>query len=394
MSVMWSDDEIGLLEALRPVCNTREIQNVFGKVKLQRSMEAISKKSRQLGVSFKDFGIPAMAGIDAKSRKAIQQVLDTREEQFASVEPMIGLSTAQRASRTHKMRELSVKMMSAIKEIRETVPKTMSISTKRQTTKKESLVVCLSDNHFGRQIMDEDGTEIYNMTIAGERVVQTRDKLFEEMTKEQLSRIDEVVILLIGDHVDGEGVFPAQEMMLEDHVAEQVKHCVKAFWLMIKSFREKFPMVRVVTTRGNHGRGGVSPDSNWDIMLFQQLELLIDLEGDPNLTIKNKYGEYNTVNVRGWKGMIRHKAPQQASTASGAIKFAGWYGIHHWDFMCFGHFHNWGAMTWCGKQIIKNGSAMGPDDYSESLAVHDGPAQVAFTVSDEKILKTITNIYF
>jgi hypothetical protein len=394
MSVVWSDEEIGLLEALRPVCNTREIQNVFSKVELQRTMEAISKKSRQLGIVFKDFGIPAMAGLNVDSRKAIQEVLDQREIQFAAIEPQIGLTSAQKASQTAKLRDLSTKILTALKEVRESIPRTSSISTKRQTGKKESLVICLSDNHFGRKIVDEDGIETYNFEIATERVMSTPDQIFAEMTREQLSRIDEVVILLIGDHVDGEGVFPAQEMLLEDHVAEQVKHCVKAFWLMIKAFRKKFPMVRVVTTRGNHGRGGVSPESNWDVMLYQQLELLVDLEADPNLTIKNKYGEYNTFEVKGWKGMIRHKAPQQASTAAGAIKFAGWHGIHQWDFFCFGHFHNWGAMTWCGKPIIKNGSAMGADDYSETLAVHDGPAQVVFTVSEEKVLKTITNIYY
>lgn len=394
MSVMWSDEEIALLEALRPVCNTREIQSVFSKIELQRTMEAISKKSRQLGITFKDFGIPALAGLDAQSQKAIQEMLETREVQFASFEPEVGMTAAQRASHTSKLRDLSTKILASLNEIRQEVPKTSSVSVRKQMSTKESLVICVSDNHFGRIVKDEDGVEIYNMDIASQRVIDMRNNLFAQMTREQLSRIDEVVILLIGDHVDGEGVFPAQEMMLEDHVAEQVKRCTKAFWIMIKSFREKFPVVRVVTTRGNHGRGGVSPESNWDVMLFQQLELLIDLEGDPNLTIKNRYGEYNTVDVKGWKGMIRHKAPQQASTAAGAIKFAGWHGIHQWDFFCFGHFHNWGTMTWCGKPIIKNGSAIGGDDYAETLAVHDGAAQVCFTVDETRVVKSIINVYF
>jgi hypothetical protein len=86
MSVVWSDDEIGLLEALRPVCNTREIQTVFGKLTMERTMEAISKKSRQLGINFKDFGIPAMAGLSAEARQAIQEVLDDSQASFAALD--------------------------------------------------------------------------------------------------------------------------------------------------------------------------------------------------------------------------------------------------------------------------------------------------------------------
>jgi len=357
-------------------------------------MEAISKKGRQLGITFKDFGIPAMAGLSEDSKVAIQAVLEQRERSFAIMEPPVDLTAGQKSAQTAKLRDLSNQILSSLKEVRNEIPRTSSVSVKRKDTEKESLVVCFSDNHFGRIIKDDDGETIYNFQIAAERVAKTPELLIEMLTKEQRNNIDEVIVLMVGDHVDGEGVFPAQEMLLEDHVAEQCKRCVRAFWLAIKAFRKIFPMVRVITCRGNHGRGGVSPDSNWDVVLYQQLELLIDLEGDPNLTIKNKYGEFNTVDVRGWKGMIRHKAPQQSSTAAGAIKFAGWQGIHNWDFFVFGHFHNWGVMNWCGKPIIKNGSAMGADDYSETLAVSDGPVQVAFTVSEDHAVKAMYPVYY
>jgi hypothetical protein len=37
---------------------------------------------------------------------------------------------------------------------------------------------------------------------------------------------------------------------------------------------------------------------------------------------------------------------------------------------------------------------MGADDYSESLAVNDGPVQVAFTVSEDRVVKTMFPIYY
>ena len=389
MSLMWSDEEIALLEALRPVCNTREIQKVFKGINLDRSMEAISKKSRQLGITFKDFGLPPTAGLAEGSQKSIEAMLSCREDQLVAIHPTIQPTSGQKSYYTVKVKDATAKMMAELAELRACIPRSSSVSVRKAEGDKTSLVLCCSDNHMGRSICDDDGIEIYNMAIAAKRILDTPGMIIKALGKEGLANCDEIVVLMIGDHIDGEGVFPAQEMMLEDHVANQVKHCVRAFWLMIKELRTHFPMVRVVTTRGNHGRGGISAESNWDTMVYQQLELLIDLEGDPNLTIKNRYGEFNTVDVKGWKGMIRHKAQQQSSTASGAIKFAGWQGIHNWDFFCFGHFHNSSWMSWLGKPILKNGSAMGADDYSEHLAVQDEAAQILFGVTEDNVMSFI-----
>jgi hypothetical protein len=243
-------------------------------------------------------------------------------------------------------------------------------------------------------VKDENGNVIYNMAIAEQRILAIPAKIAESFSKDRLKTFDEVVLCMIGDHIDGEGVFPAQEMSLEDHVVEQTKRCVKAFWTLIRDLRKRFPMVRIVTTRGNHGRGGVSPESNWDNMVYQQLELLVDLEADPRLTIKNRYGHYNTLDVKGWRGHLRHKAPVQADTAASLAKYAGWNGIHDWDFFCFGHWHHWGVMTWCSKPLFRNGSIMGGDDYAESLAVHDQPVQLCFGVTEQKLPTFVLPLYF
>jgi len=167
-------------------------------------------------------------------------------------------------------------------------------------------------------------------------------------------------------------------------------------WGMVGKLRDEFPLIRVVTTRGNHGRTGkdVSPEANWDNMLFQQLELLIDLEDDPDLIIKNRYGDYNTFQVKGWRGMVRHKAPVQADTSAAQAKFAGWQGIHQWDIFMYGHFHHWGVMTWNSKPIIRNGSLMGGDDYAETLAAYDDPTQVVFTVNKKHLPAAIYPVKF
>lgn len=394
MSVIWNDEEIALLESLRPSCNAREIQSVFKSVSFERSMEAISKKARQLGLSFKDFGIPNTSGLSSVAKESIAQMLETRQEDLLAIGPTVGLTSSQKSQRTVRLRESCTKLLNDLKEIRTSVPKIGSVNLKRASGNKESLVIILSDNHFGRIVKDENGIIIYNMQIAAERVMSTASLLLKTLSKERIANIDEAVVVLLGDHADGEGVFPGQEMLLEDHVAEQTKQCVKAFWHVIKQLRSLFPLVRIVTSKGNHGRGGSSPESNWDNMIFQQLELLVDLESDPGLTIKNKYGDFATIDVKGWKGLMRHKAPVHANSGASIQKFAGWYGIHHWDWFAFGHWHHWGVMTWNSKPIFRNGSIMGGDDYAETLAVHDAPVQLCFCVTETELPSRVIPLFY
>lgn len=393
--VLWKDEELELLEALRPAMNNREIRQVLSALGYERSIEAVAKKSRSLGVKFIDFGVPAPVGLSQEARDAIDDVLALRDEQFSTVSPPNILSSAEKAAATTKRRSFIRDLSASLKEMRNETPRTSSVSTKKATGDKESLVIVLSDNHIGRTFHDPNThNEIYNMEIGLSRLKSTPDKILDLLTPDQKNNIDEVVLLLIGDHVDGEGIFPGQELHLEEHAAEQVKQTTKGFWEVIKKIRANFPLVRVITTKGNHGRAGLSAESNWDNMLFQQLELLVDLEEDPNLTIKNRYGDYNTCEIKGWKGLLRHKASPHADSPSGIAKFAGWYGIHQWDFVAYGHFHHWGVMTWNGKPIFRNGSMMGGDDYAEGFGAYDNPNQLCFTVSEKSLPVSIYPIKY
>jgi len=396
MSVIWSDQEIAILEALRSACSTREIHKVFELLDHERSMEAISKKSRNMGIGFKDYGAPSMMGLSPEESKAIQQILDQREHLIQQIEPPVSLSPAQKSQMTSAKRNLVADLMDELLEIRNMTPRTGSVSLKTAKGKKESLCLLLSDFHVGRIVLGPNQEEQYNIKTALSRIRSIPERVVDCLGSKDLADFDELVIILAGDHVDGEGIFPAQEMSLETHVAEQVIGTSKAIWQMIIDLRQVFPLVRIATVRGNHGRSSKfhSAEANWDNMVFQQIELLVDMHEDPNITIKNRYSSYNIVEVKGWRGLIRHFAPVQADTAAASNKFAGWNGIHNWDFVCYGHFHHWGVMTWNSKPIFRNGSVMGPDDYSENLAVHDEPTQLMFGISSKSLPTFIKPIKF
>jgi len=399
MSVFWSEDERLLLEKVRATLSSREISQLWTEIGYDRSPDAIQKQSKKLGCKFVDFGEPQ--GVFTKQEQAaISRILENRYH--ATLTTLSKTATPdpnEKAKLTKGRRGFVNELLESLYEIREEVERTGSKSAKRAHGNKKSLCVFLSDTHFGRHLADpETGEDYFNVKIASERILSVPNKILSILTEDQIDQIDEVVLFLGGDMVDGEGIFGHQAMELETHAVEQVKAATKAFWQIINVFRGTFPLVRIITTKGNHGAAHTSPEANWDNMIYQQLELLIDLDiemgGDLDVTIKNRYGDYAIGNVRGWKVLMRHKAPVQADTGAGIAKYAGWYGIHEWDAFLFGHFHHWGVMTWNGKPILRNGSLAGGDDYAESLAYFDLPVQLAWIATEDTICEQVVPIRF
>lgn len=387
MSINWSDAETTLLESVRPVLSTREIHKMFVILGHERSMEAIQKRSRRLGIAFKDFGSPATHGLTQTEKDALTAVLQERDDYLDSVVPPTSLTPSEKGEKTRKQRVFMADILEELHDIRAQVPRWGSAKIRRKhSADKQSLVVLLSDWHLGQIVTDtEHNREVYNTDIAVERIRSIPTKVIDSLTPDQKEKIDEVVLLLAGDMISGEGIFKHHEMFIHEHAAEQVLIAVKTAWEMIQDFRKHFDLTRIVTTKGNHGRTGGSPEANWDNIIYQQLELLVDLDSGDDITIKNRYGNYATVDVRGWRGHIRHWAPAQFDTAAGIAKAGSWAGMHNWDFFCYGHWHHWGCFTWNGQPLFRNGSLVGGDDYSEKLAKVDFPVQLCFGVSEEQI---------
>lgn len=378
--MLWSKKEKKLLRTLRSSMTTSEIHEVFRLLGYDRSIEAIQKQSKKLRIVFTETNLPDFSQLSAEESILVREIAGRRHP----LDPPPVITPGLKAKKTTAIKNYCNRAHQELAEIRATLPRTSSLSFRRaKDPEKQSLVVMISDNHVGKELYHpETGELLYNLDIACSRLAETPNVAAQ--TYPDLNAFDEVVIALLGDHVDGEGVYPHQAMNLEEHAAEQVRRSTLAMWQMLLGFRDLFPLVRVATIRGNHG-GTASPEANFDNILFNNLEILADLNDDPNLVVKTRYGEFNTLEVKGWKAMLRHKAPAQASTASGRAKFAGWYGIHHWDFLMYGHFHHWGIDTWCDKMILRNGSMVGGDDYAESLAAYDSPTQLSFALSEETL---------
>jgi predicted phosphodiesterase len=295
-----------------------------------------------------------------------------------------------KAKFTTQYKKISGDIQNALREIREETKRTMSLKDIVIDSENESCVVILSDWHIGKIIKDSVLGE-YNIETAVERIRMIPNLVMQTV---QHKTIDELILVFAGDLIEGEGIYPGQEINLECAVIDQAKIVTREIWEIVKQFKTIFPLVRIVTCRGNHGRTGQSTEANWDNIIYQQLELLVDMENNQDICIKNMYGNYNSFQVKGWNAIVRHKAPAQANTPAAIAKFSGWSDIHNCDLVIFGHWHHWGAFTWNSKPMFRNGCLAGGDDYSEDFGAHDEPNQLVFCVSKKRLPTMVAPIFF
>lgn len=387
----WNKEEDEFLKTLRPYLSTEEIFQVFQDLEIGRTKEAISRRARRLDVTFIDLEEPPLENLAPNARVAVENVLRRRSETLSTIRPPYLLTPSDKSRVSTALKNAANTINEQLEERRLEVPRKGSMLTTRAVGSGESLCLLLSDLHIGRRIVDQSTRErIYDIQIGLERVRAIPDKILSNLPKEP-GKYDELVLLILGDIVDGEDIFPGHAQQIQQSAEGQTSETVRALWHTVLSLSKIFPIVRIATAPGNHGRFGAS---NWDNVVYRQLEILIDSSDRENISIKNRYEKFNIVNVKGHKGLLRHSAPAQADTAAARARLGGWNDIHNFDFLSFGHFHHWGIFTWNGKPIFRNGSLMGADDYAEELAVSDVPCQLIFGVTEETLPTMIIPIGF
>ena len=240
-----------------------------------------------------------------------------------------------------------------------------------------SLVVVLSDTHFGKHTAD------FNLEVARKRMLSVPSGIFNQ----PLPVIDEVVVVLAGDMVEGEDIYATQNNHIECPVFEQMQHCTRAIWDMVLLFRQLFNCrVRVETVPGNHGRMSKTANekTNWDNVVYYTLLTIASLHGDPEIAINANFDQFVNFQVKDKVGMAFHKGVKHTGTPAMQLKIAGWARSKNFDFMVQGHWHEWKVGNWLGKFVMFNGCMCGPDDLAEQMGKEDDARQGYFFVTPEK----------
>jgi len=238
-----------------------------------------------------------------------------------------------------------------------------------------SLVLQLSDLHIGQQ------NKFFNLEIAKQRIAELPMRLYEA-TRPIL--INEVIIMFIGDIVEGEDIYPTQAHHILCPVIEQVEIGTAILWDLILATQDLFKVpVRVICVSGNHGRASptVSEKTNWDNVLYHCLKILISERKDKNIGIECDYSEFKTFRVKDKIGLMNHQGVKHAGTPAMREKIAGWVFNKKCDFIASGHWHEWKVGSWQSATFIANGSLCGPNDLSERMAQETPARQGYFLVT-------------
>lgn len=266
--------------------------------------------------------------------------------------------------------------------------------------KTQSLILTLSDWHFGKEVKIK-GINEYSLKEAQIRLTSLFKNFMDiYQYAKRSANIDELIFILAGDIIDNESIYPTQAHHIEMAAVQQVSAAVDSLWKFIGNTRKSIPNtpIRIICNRGNHGRffKEANEKSNFDLLIYYQLQLLFDTLNHHCKDFKNIYfeisdEEFTLFEVKGWKGLIRHELPPQTKTPAARSKLLGWYNIHKFNFAVGGHWHFPQVCRFNDIPLFQNGSLVGIDDLAERMSLRDTPGQLVWGVSKERVN---THIYF
>src|SRR3989304_565843 len=265
-----------------------------------------------------------------KSDKSPKEILQ------ANLEPGMDLQQV----RVQSINEL---IIDSVKEAIIPIPYMNNITYKPVGDKKEEeeAVLVLSDVHVGKV------TKSYNPKIFKERLDKVKNGMLRivELLRNGYS-LNTLNIILGGDIVDGEGIYPTQAMSIDQGALKQVFQTgVPEFSNMFINFLKYFKKIRIHCVRGNHGRSGRFADetSNWDMALYEACK--IATQNYKNIEWNISYYWDNRFKIYDWKFLLvhGHQIKMQLNIPHYGVTTKGmrWQGSSKggFDYLLMGHFH-------------------------------------------------------
>jgi len=268
----------------------------------------------------------------------------------------------------------------------------------RTVQTEEENVLLFSDAQIGEEIKPDDtnGFGEYNIEIFKHRM----QKLTNEVRRinEELKHPNSVLnILMLGDNVDGIGIYRGQEHHLDALVVDQFLIGVHEIGKSIIQLLGSFEKLRIWCIVGNHGRIGRKGENpswiNWDYVLYKTLEMLLANYNDRiEWHIPKSNWTLAEINGHGW--LLLHGDTIKAWNS------IPYYGIDRADsrltkmlsakgktfrYLVLGHHHNPGDVDSPGGEKILNGTMVGGSDFSiNQLHTSSRPSQWYFGVDRKR----------
>ena len=270
------------------------------------------------------------------------------------------------------------------------VPRTLfQKGTKKPSLSDETAILLLGDVQIGLAVTGGRtmGLEEYSLEIIKKRA----DKLLAsiEAILQRLRRgyrLNTVLVCLLGDIVEGEGIYPGQLRELDlDLVGQVVEGCGVLSGVLYELSR-LFESVKVVCIPGNHGRikgRDHAQTSNMDVLSYHFMR--VSLQRCENVQFFISKGRLCGFQVYGrWNFLMTHGEQIRRYLQLpyyGLDRFAAkavQIGQIPWHYIICGHHHTYAEISASASgRIIVNGSWVGATPFTvEELGLAAPPTQV------------------
>lgn len=246
---------------------------------------------------------------------------------------------------------------------------------------KESLALCISDVHIGKE------TPRYNLKKAQQAIERCATKLvaIADMLRPSVD-IEELYLLFLGDILDGTDIYPAQAVHQDvPDVFAQAQAAAQSFKVLLEAAREVAPRIVLTGVAGNHGRSGKSAAeaANWDIVFYKELTYFAgELLGD-RVTHDFHFPVVFGAGVKPaeyfWLKLLRIRQHwyllHHGHRARGALGIP-YYGVQRramswrtslkerWRVLIHGHFHQFGRIDINDFTVLLNGTSVEHDTWA------------------------------
>lgn len=293
------------------------------------------------------------------------------------------VSSYEKAQITRKTNEELTDMEVEVKDALSKINPVVSEVDRKPGT--STLVIPHSDSHVGSIINSRDGVDYYSADEAKDAI----GSYFNRCINSALDRgdVDDVVLIMNGDHLDGEGVYAAQRHEQEDNLRDQLRKAGSIYIEEILKLSRNFVSVDVYCVPGNHGDISKRSTTNADMMLYDFVETGVNYSGADNVNItKAGPGGFLNPEIRGWTYHLRHGQDylEHVGTSSGIRRALDWYSKYDFDVGIRSHYHTVKYET-IGDEIpiIMTGSPSPPSTFAESKGADGGECGVYWFCTDE-----------
>jgi hypothetical protein len=234
----------------------------------------------------------------------------------------------------------------------------------------------------------------YNIEVLRKRMAQMVDKVMA-LTDIQRAHhpVNDCVLVLGGDMVEGLTVFPGQQYEIEAHLFEQLFSVASIIEQCVHTLASHFRKVHVVCEYGNHGRigrkGDMPSSDNVDRMAYKiASERCAHLK---HVTWQQSADWYQIATIGNYKLLVVHgdEIPSfggQTPSYSILRKCNAWATFMEFDDAILGHFHTPINLTMAnGGRIWVTGSPESDNQYAKSFVAAVGkPSQRLMFVDPDK----------